>query len=274
MSALPSIDPDRRWTPRFFSFGSVAVPYVSRDKAIQTISRSVVDGTQIRVAFCNANTMLLALRDRGYARLLGDFLILNDGVGMNLASRVLYGHRFDDNLNGTDFVPDLLRTCPVPLSIYLLGAREEVVAQAAARLAAEHPRHRIAGHRNGYVAPHEVDGVIADINAAKPDILLVAMGNPLQERFIEAHGGRIDARVLIGVGALFDFLAGRARRAPRLVRQLRLEWAFRLLREPLRLGRRYTVDLVVFLLSIALLRIERGPRDDAPPPRPRLRPDA
>lgn len=274
MSALPLIDRDRRWTPRFLSFRSVAVPYVSRDKAIETISRSVVDGTQIRVAFCNAHTMLLALKDPEYSGLLRRFLVLNDGVGLNLASRIMNARGFDENLNGTDFVPDLLRRCPADLSVYLLGARQDVVERAARRLARDHPRHRIVGCRNGYVAPHETDAVLAAVNAAKPDLLLVAMGNPLQERFIQAHGDRLDARVLIGVGALFDFLAGRARRAPRLVRRLRLEWAFRLLQEPIRLGRRYTVDLLAFLARIVWLRVRLGPQAEAPPPRPRLRPDA
>jgi exopolysaccharide biosynthesis WecB/TagA/CpsF family protein len=103
---------------------------------------------------------------------------------------------------------------------------------------------RLVGVENGF---GDRVAAAARIRAACPDVLLVALGNPLQEFWIAEHLRALDARVAIGVGALFDYLAGRVRRAPRWVRALRSEWVFRMLMEPRRLAQRYLVGNPVFL---------------------------
>ncbi len=168
---------------------------------------------------------------------------------------------FRQNLNGTDLVPAFLAAETVPRTLFLLGAKPGIAEAAARNLALLHPQHRVVGVRDGYFAPEETGAVIAAINAASPDILLVALGNPGQEMFIAEHAHRIDARVLMGVGALLDYTAGASLRAPAALRLVRLEWLFRLLREPRRLGRRYTVDIVVFLVAILRLRLASLMRD-------------
>jgi beta-1,4-glucosyltransferase len=269
-----SIGLERRWVPRFLTVGTVSVPYVTRDKAIATICRSIVDKTQICVAFCNSNTMLHAFRSAAYARTLTRFLVLNDGLGLDLCSTLFEGVPFPENLNGTDFVPELLASSGEGCSVYLLGTTRELVEAASTRLARQFPNCRIVGVRDGYFPPAEIDQVIADINATSPDILLVGLGNPLQEEFIAKHSERINARALIGVGALLDFVAGKVPRAPKLLRKLRLEWLVRLAHEPSRLGRRYTVDAVIFLGLILRFRLVSLLRGTASTPiRMRLRPD-
>lgn len=241
---------ERRWIPRYLTVGPLSLPYVTRDKAIATIRRSFVDQKQICVAFCNSNTMLHAFRSAAYARTLSRFLLLNDGLGVDLCSWLFERMPFQHNLNGTDFVPELLAASGAGRSVYLLGTTKEVVAESARKLAARFPNCRIVGSHHGYFEPSDIDFIISDINAVSPDILLVGLGNPLQEQFIAKYAGRIDARVLIGVGAFLDFAAGTVPRAPKIVRSLRLEWLFRLSKEPLRLGRRYTLDAIAFLVLV------------------------
>ena len=247
--------PERRWTPRFLSVGPVEIPYVDRAKAIQTIDRSFHDRQQIKVAFCNANTMLRALKSQPYAEALSRFLVLNDGVGIDICSVLFAGRPFEDNLNGTDFLPELLVRATRDLRIFLLGGAPGTAETAARRLAEDHPRHAVVGAHHGFFDDTEADAVIAQINAVAPDLVLVAMGNPRQEAFIAAAYRRLDAPVLIGIGAFLDFTAGNVVRAPAALRAVRAEWLFRLAQEPRRLARRYTVDVAGFLLIVARLRL-------------------
>lgn len=172
-----------------------------------------------------------------------DTVIVNDGVGMDVAAMLLHRRRFAHNLNGTDFVPHLFASADRPLRVYLLGARPDVLARAA-----EHARtalgQNVVGTSDGFAGAADADALIT---AVRPDVVLVAMGNPLQEKWILEHAPRLDAAVFVGVGALFDFWAGGKRRAPAAFRRLRIEWLYRLGLEPRRLVRRYTLDIAVFL---------------------------
>jgi beta-1,4-glucosyltransferase len=249
------VGPERRWTPRYLTVGPISLPYVDRDKAIATIRRSFVDGHQLCVAFCNSNTLLQALRSPSYAETLSNFLLLNDGIGVDICSYLFKGRPFTDNLNGTDFIPNLLSDAVPGRSVYLLGAEPQWIGSSSQKIAEQFPNCRIVGSHHGYFGPDEVDHIIARINRASSDILLVGLGNPLQEQFIAKYAPRIQARVLIGVGAFLDFSAGKVARAPEMLRRWRLEWLFRLAQEPGRLGRRYTFDVVAFLYAVTRLRV-------------------
>ncbi|RXZ36045.1 glycosyltransferase [Oxalobacteraceae bacterium CAVE-383] len=181
-------------------------------------------------------------------------IIVNDGVGMDIAA-MLAGERFSENLNGTDFTPYFLGGAARPLRVFLLGAKPEVVAMAA-RHVEERLGQTVAGTCDGYAGLAQCRARLPQIvNRSRADVLLVAMGNPVQEEWIMANRAELNAHVVIGVGALFDFWAGDKPRAPRLVQRARLEWLYRLCLEPRRLLRRYTVDIVRFLL---LCRKYRG----------------
>jgi beta-1,4-glucosyltransferase len=260
------VGPERRWTPRYLKVGPVLLPYVERDKAIATIKRSLIDQHQLRVAFCNSNTMLMALRSPSYAETLSNFLLLNDGIGVDICSYLFKGRPFTENLNGTDFIPELLSNVKPGPSLFLLGAEPDWIGASSRKIAAQFPNCSVIGSHHGFFGRDEIDGVIAKINAAAPDILLVGLGNPLQEYFIEQYASRIKAKVLIGVGAFLDFSAGKVVRAPKLMRRLRAEWLFRLAQEPIRLGRRYTFDVIAFLYTVTRLRISLRSEVDAEPP--------
>ncbi|BBP03618.1 GumM protein [Sulfuriferula plumbiphila] len=183
-------------------------------------------------------------------------LIVNDGVGMDIAAWLIHRSRFKENLNGTDFTPYLFSQSGKPLRIFMLGGKPAVLQKAADHLA-RRLGQEVVGVRDGYQGindPH----LLEIINAASPDVILVALGNPLQEEWILNSREALDAGVIIGVGALFDFWAGDKPRAPVFVQKVRLEWFYRLLLEPRRLLRRYTVDIVRFLFHCYKCR-ERRP---------------
>lgn len=222
-----------------------------RDQALARIDRELERGGSLRVAFANAHTLTLAKRNAAFRRILADFLVLNDGVGVDIASRLKFGKTFPDNLNGTDFVPYYLSRTQHRLRIFLVGATPEVVSEAAHRFAVTWPQHQIIGTCDGYFRDEaQVDQLCRIIRDVKADLLLVGLGNPTQELWIADRGVATGARLQMGVGALFDFASGRVPRAPPWVRRLRCEWAYRLAREPRRLFSRYVLGGLVFLRHV------------------------
>lgn len=185
-------------------------------------------------------------------------VIVNDGIGLDIAARVIHGRSFKANLNGTDFTPYLFRQSARSLRVFLLGARPEIVRKAAAYVARELGQE-VVGWRDGYAGMRNNDVVIEHVNRSRADVLLVALGNPAQEEWILRNREALDVGVVAGVGALFDFWAGSKVRAPRIVRSLRLEWLFRLCQEPRRLLRRYTIDTLMFFAYCFFL-YPRNPR--------------
>jgi beta-1,4-glucosyltransferase len=173
-------------------------------------------------------------------------VIVNDGVGMDIAAKITGAGRFQANLNGTDFTPYLFQQSPQPLRVFMVGAQPDVLARAVAYVRGTLGQD-VVGSCDGFAGLRQATDLVAQINAARAQVVLVAMGNPRQERWIIEHQAQLDANVLVGVGALFDFWSGGKRRAPLLVQRLRMEWFFRLLLEPRRLLRRYTWDIGIFL---------------------------
>ena len=163
-----------------------------------------------------------------------------------------FGRKFPENLNGTDFVPHFLGATRHRLRIFLLGARPRVVKAAARQFAAAWPQHDIVGVRDGYFhSDQQILEVCRAINRSKADVVLVGLGNPLQEQWISRYGPSLEPKLQIAVGALFDFLAGNVRRAPTWIRRIRCEWMYRLAQEPRRLFSRYLIGNFVFLRRAA-----------------------
>lgn len=210
----------------------------------------------LQLAFVNADCVNVARRDSRYRQVVNRAgLVLPDGIGMRMAGRLL-GQPFRQNVNGTDLFPRLCQRLDARAgSVYLLGARPGVAAAVADKLRQTYPRLRVLGSDDGYFTAADEAALLARIHAAQPDVLLVAMGAPRQECWIAEHAEALGARVAIGVGGLFDFVAGCVPRAPQWVRELGLEWAYRLLHEPRRLWRRYVIGNLRFLLAIYLQKL-------------------
>lgn len=228
----------------------VSVASLGLDDAIAILQERIRSRRFTRVGFLNAHVSNIACADQRLMSALRDFLVLPDGVGVDIAARLLYGEAFPANLNGTDFVPALLAATAEPLTIGLLGAKPENVERAAAALAVRCPQHRVLVISDGFFSPLEEPAVLARAAEVRPDVLLVAMGVPKQEFFVAGRIGEEHATVTLAVGALFDFLSEAVPRAPGWVRRMRLEWLFRMLIEPGRLWRRYLLGNPVFLFHV------------------------
>lgn len=231
----------------------VKIRPMGRRHALSEIERALAAGRRLNVSFANAHTLNLASSNDRFLAALQNFFILNDGIGVDIASRYKFGRPFAANLNGTDFVPDFLSSTRRRLRVYLVGTSDEAVSKAAERFRARYPRHVMAGYRNGFfTGPDDIEQTCRKIREARVDCVLVGMGNPLQELWIDEFGERTGAQLLIGVGALFDFEAGDVRRAPSWIRHARCEWIYRLLQEPRRLARRYIVGNMAFLFRLIM----------------------
>jgi alpha-1,3-mannosyltransferase len=226
----------------------VTIRVFDREEAIASIDQALASAERLNVCFANAQTLNIAYANARFSSALQRFLVLNDGLGVDIASRVKFGRPFAENLNGTDFVPDFLGMTQHRLRVYLVGTTDAAVKQAAHKFRARYPRHTIVGWRNGFFTGlQDIDETCRNIRAARADCVLVGMGNPHQELWIDEHGHKTGASLLLGVGALFDFQAGVVRRAPQWIRSLRCEWVYRLLQEPRRLAHRYLVGNFLLL---------------------------
>lgn len=220
---------------------------LSSEEAIALVDSALVERRTLCLAFANAHTINIARENDNYRDVLARFVVFNDGFGVDLASRLRYGESFPSNLNGTDFVPNYLLATKNKLRIFMLGAQPHVVERAFGIAQQRFPMHDWVGCRNGYFTPDDELGLVDVIREARPDLLLVAMGNPMQEYCIDRFASKIGIPLYFGVGALFDFWAGSVNRAPEWIRAIKMEWMYRLVQEPKRLWKRYLVGNITFL---------------------------
>ena len=229
------------------------------DVPLPQAARYVVDragqGERTQVFFVNAHCINQAASHPGYAGLLADApFLFADGVGMAIAAR-LFGTRLEHNVNGTDLFPLICEAAAAAaLPVAFLGARPGVARTCADRMQARYPGLQVVWTDHGYLEPEQEQKRLDDLNASGARILFVAKGVPAQECWIADHVDRLEVPVVLGVGALFDFYSGNVKRAPRLIRDLRSEWLYRLLLEPRRLSKRYLLGNPTFLARTLLWR--------------------
>ena len=243
----------------------ISVDEMTSAEAVETIRGIWRRGAKSRVFFVNAHCFNTAAMSVAYRESLREAeFVLPDGSGVLMASRLLHVP-IQHNLNGTDLTPMLCRAAAQDgRSIFLLGARPGIAEKVGERLQKRFPALRIVGMRHGYFKPEQSAEVVAEINAARPDMLLVAMGVPMQELWITDHFAELDVPVCLAVGALFDFLSNSVPRAPRLLRKLGVEWLYRLYREPRRLWKRYLLGNATFLSRVFASRMGMRPKTARP----------
>ncbi|KQT87913.1 WecB/TagA/CpsF family glycosyltransferase [Aurantimonas sp. Leaf443] len=253
MKAEPRLAPFRPLPVLDGAFRAIAGVPIADARAADVVAHleaMLEAGAVQRLAFLNAHCVNVARRDDAYRRVLTRFLVLPDGIGVDLGALILHGAPYTENLNGTDFVPRLLAEIAPGRRVALVGGRPGVAERAGLALRRLCPGHTIEAVSDGYFDAEARGALLARLAAFRADIVLVALGVPGQETFIDTWLDERHGRLFIGVGALFDFLAGEVPRAPALVRRLRLEWAFRLSMEPGRLFRRYVLGNPAFLLAV------------------------
>ena len=232
----------------------VAIDNLAFDDAIACLRGELHGSHRRTLFFANAHTLQLAHRSPQLRRALdaADH-VFGDGTGVRWAAR-LQGIRLLANLNGTDLIPALMREADGDgLSYYLLGAAPDVVARTAAVTTTRFPGWTLAGYHHGFLDAAASEQVIADIAATRPHLLLVGMGNPIQELWIAANRHRLETNLAVGVGGLLSYLSGDYRRAPPVLRRQGLEWLAVLLTQRHK-WRRYVVGAPAFLLAVAAER--------------------
>lgn len=216
---------------------------IGRDALGKLLDQRLKTQQKTVLAFANTNLVMRCQHLRGWL-CSQEVILVNDGIGVDLAAYLQYGQMYQENLNGTDFIPYLLQTLQSPCRLFLFGGKPEVIRRAA-EVIARASHHAVVGFHDGYtpVQPAELRRMINDSGA---DVVLVGLGNPLQEGWVRDNLAGLQASLFINVGALFDFLGQHVKRAPRWVQRIRCEWLYRFSQEPRRLARRYTLDLLSF----------------------------
>lgn len=172
--------------------------------------------------------------------------VIPDGIGIIKGARML-GTPMHERITGFDTLMFLIKQANQKhLKLYMVGAKPEVINASAARIKKEFPNIDLVGYHDGYFKD---DGIIAtEIAEKQPDIILVALGSPKQEYFINKYRDRCTA-VWIGVGGSFDVFSGTKKRAPKVVQKLSLEWFYRLVKEPTRFGRMLAIPKYLHLIK-------------------------
>jgi N-acetylglucosaminyldiphosphoundecaprenol N-acetyl-beta-D-mannosaminyltransferase len=190
---------------------------------------------------------------------IGDaHLLTADGQAVVWAARLL-GQPVPARVAGTDLMQALLQhAAQRGYSVYLLGAKDEIVRACVEKALKDYPGLRIAGSRNGYFRREDEADVVAAIRATKPDILFLGFGTPAKEYFMHRHYRALDVPFVMGVGGSFDVYAGLVARAPQWMHRAGLDWALRLAQEPRRMWKRYLVGNTRFAWIIARELLSRG----------------
>ena len=184
----------------------------------------------------NAEMAYEALQDESFRAILNEAsLVLPDGAGVVLGAKILKTP-LQEKVAGIDFAANLLGVLEETGGrLYLLGGKPGIAEQAAENMKKTHPKLCICGTADGYFKDEAP--VIARINEARADVVFVCLGAPKQECFMHDHRAELNVRLMIGLGGSLDGFAGTVRRAPKWMIRLQLEWLYRLLREPSRIGR-------------------------------------
>ncbi len=185
-----------------------------------------------------------------YDLLLDSELVFPDGIGLVYASKIKH-QPLEERVTGIDFSRKALELlAEKKATAFFLGAKPGIAEAAAKKLEAEIPGLKVVGARDGYFKPEEEVSIIEKINASGADFLCLALGSPKQEFFAHKYKDQLKCKVAIGIGGSFDVWSGTLKRAPKFYIDNNIEWLYRLIQEPSRIGR--MVKLPLFLLKVAM----------------------
>lgn len=208
----------------------------------------------------NPEFLLAAEKDPEFRRVLNAAdLVLPDGIGVVYSAKIL-GTPLKERVPGIEFAEAMLSALnDMGGRLYLLGAKPGVAEEAGRRICARYPALVLCGTHDGYFKDEQA--ILPEIAAAKPDLLFVCLGAPKQEKWMARWGRHTGAKLAIGLGGCLDVFAGNVQRAPERWQKMGLEWAYRLKKEPKRIGRMAKLPLV--LVKAAGQRIRPGKKGDA-----------
>ena len=217
------------------------------------IHNNLTKNKKMFIVTANPETMMKSENDTELNKLLNDkdTILVPDGIGVVKASKMI-GYDVKERIAGIDIANTLLDYGnELKKSIYLFGSKQEVIDSMKEVLKEKYPNLKLVGSSNGYV--QDKDKVFEEMSKLKPDIVLVALGIPLQEKLIYKHLSLFDKGIFVGVGGSFDVISGHKKRAPQIIIKLNLEWLYRIICEPKRLKRFYDSN-VKFMFRVKKMK--------------------
>lgn len=226
-------------------------PY-TMDEAVNLLQDAVLNQRQTFVVTANAEIIMLAQNNQAYKELLQQQadLVLPDGAGTVWGGRTL-GYDIPERVAGYDLFLRLLDVAAHNhWPVYFFGGAPGIAAAAAQTATGRYPGLQVAGTHNGYFTNNEVPEIVHDINTSGAQFLFAALGAPKQELWLSAQSQILRPYVRMGIGGSFDVLAGKVKRAPKWMQEARLEWLYRLLKQPSRFTRMLVLpQFVVHILT-------------------------
>ncbi len=215
----------------------------------EILSDNLKNNKKTFVVTANPETFMISEKNEDVRKMLLDkeTVMVPDGIGVLKAGKKI-GYNIEERITGIDIANELLKFGnEQKKSIYLFGSKQEVIDSMKIVIKEQYPNLKLVGTSNGYVT--DKDKVFDEIVKLEPDIVLVALGIPLQEMLIYKHLNRFKKGIFVGVGGSFDVMSGMKKRAPKIFIKLNLEWLYRIMKEPKRLKRFYNSN-VKFILEI------------------------
>jgi len=227
--------------------GVPVVPY-TMDEAVTKLTQDTLQNKRNFVVTANAEIIMIAQDDKEYKTLLSETadLVLPDGAGTVWAGNYL-GYSIPERVAGYDLYLRLLEEAATKkLPVYFFGGKPGIAEEAAAEGKRRCPGLNVAGCRNGYFSAEEEADIIESINRSGAAMLFAALGAPKQEKWLAKYRDQLKPCLLMGIGGSFDVLAGKVQRAPKWMQDARLEWFYRLVKQPSRFGRMLALPKFVF----------------------------
>ena len=215
----------------------------------------IMDGSvKTYVVTPNPEIVWMARRDEALRTAINSAgLVLPDGIGIVIGARILGTPLSCGRVPGIDFAASLFeKMAQSGKSIFLLGAKSGVAEEAGQKLKEKHQGLKVAGTADGYFTDDKP--VIEEINSAQPDLLLVCLGSPKQELWMERCVAMLNVKLCAGLGGSLDVFAGRVKRAPMFFQRIGMEWLYRLFREPRRIKRMIKLPLFVFVVILKRIK--------------------
>ncbi len=241
---------------------------VSLDEALREAEQFIRQDQPHMIVTPDASAVVRARMDAELRQIMEEAdLVTPDGAGVVLAARML-NLPVDERCAGVDMVQHLCQIAArLDRSVYLLGGEPGVAEAAAAQLKAQIPHLQVAGCHHGYFSPNEEAQIVEEIKQTRPAVLLVALGIPKQEKWINQHLQQLGVPVCIGVGGALDIISGRKKRAPIWMQRAGLEWLYRTIKEPRRLPRLAALPQILWITIRELLGRQPtdGPEDQSTP---------
>ena len=227
--------------------GVPVVPY-TMDEAVAKLTQDTLQRKRNFVVTANAEIIMMAQADKEYKTLLSETadLILPDGAGTVWAGNYL-GYTIPERVAGYDLYLRLLEeAAKKKIPVYFFGGKPGIAEEAAAEGKLRWPGLKVAGCRNGYFSVEEEPEITEAINRSGAAMLFAALGAPKQEKWLAKYRNQLKPCLLMGIGGSFDVLAGKVQRAPKWMQEARLEWFYRLVKQPSRFGRMLALPKFVF----------------------------